>query len=119
MVLLVAHLGSSIGLETRHTHLMCLGRRMEDLLLRLLLLLMSSGSRINVVARDSLALGKGCSVHILEQLVFLNELVLQHRKLSVDLAVLVLEAVDLNLCVHVLLIKIFAGLECHLWHLSA
>ena len=71
--------------------------RVEDLLLLL-----------RAVSADRLSLGEGCSVHVLEELVFLSKLVFEDLQLGADLAVLISEAVDLHLGVHVLLVEVFS-----------
>lgn len=71
--------------------------RVEDLLLLL-----------RAVSADRLSLGEGCSVHVLEELVFLSKLVFEDLQLGADLAVLISEAVNLHLGVHVLLVKVFS-----------
>ena len=43
-------------------------------------------------------------VHVVEKFVLLDELVLQDQQLGVNLAILVLQSVDLHFGVHVLLI---------------
>ena len=70
--------------------------RVEDLLL------------LRAVSADRLSLGEGCSVHVLEELVFLSKLVFEDLQLGADLAVLISEAVNLHLGVHVLLVKVFS-----------
>ena len=74
--------------------------------------------RTRLYARRLLAvLSEGYAVHILEELIFLDKLVLEHLQLGVDLSILILQAVDFNLSVHVLLVEVFPRLECHLRNL--
>ena len=58
--------------------------------------------------RNLTVLGEGDSVHVLEELVLLDELVLQHLQLRVDLPILILQAVDLNLRVHIFLVEVLS-----------
>ena len=67
--------------------------------------------------RELTVLGKGDSVHILEELVLLDELVLEHLQLRIDLPILILQAIDLNLRVHILLVKVLSRLQRHLRYL--
>ena len=45
-------------------------------------------------------------VHVLKQFIFLNELVLEDKKLRVNLSILRLQPVHLHLRLHILLVKI-------------
>lgn len=57
---------------------------------------------------DRFTLRKSGTVHVFKKFVLLDELVFEDLQLCVDFAVLVAEAVDLDLCVHVLLVEVLA-----------
>ena len=109
LMCLIGHISWSCSASRHlsHTHLLRLNRRMEHLLLLL------------VVRGKGIALRESSPVHVFEKFVFLNELVFQHVQLCVYLSVLVFEAIDLNLGVNVLLVEIFSRLERNSWHFPA
>ena len=56
-------------------------------------------------------IGRGCegdAVHVLKKFVFLDKLVFEHLELHIDLLILILEAINLDLRQHILLIEVFA-----------
>ena len=59
---------------------------------------------LRALSAHRLCLRESCSIHVFEKLVLLSELVFKDLQLRAYLSVLISEAVDLNLCVHVLLI---------------
>lgn len=60
-------------------------------------------------------LREGSFVHIFEKLIFLHELVFEDLELRIDLPILIRQAIDMNLRVHILLVQILTRLQGYLW----
>ena len=56
---------------------------------------------------------EGCLIHVLKQLVFLGQLILENVQLGVYLAVLILQSIYVHLCLHVLFVQVLARLQSH------
>ena len=62
------------------------------------------------------ALVKSGLIHLFEQFILFDKLLLKLEQFGLDFAVFGLESVDLQLGLHVLLVKVFARLEGPLWN---